>query len=78
MTEHRHSKYVEGCYRCELGRDEAHAALIEERDELLARAEQLEEALRRIKAAVGTSTQAYKWASIALATALAPPAEPEQ
>lgn len=23
MTQHFHSEYVDGCYRCELGRDEA-------------------------------------------------------
>jgi hypothetical protein len=33
MTTHDHTSYVPGCYRCELGRDEAFAGVAEERDE---------------------------------------------
>jgi hypothetical protein len=36
MTPHDHTTRVPGCYRCELGQDEAMTALVEERDELLA------------------------------------------
>jgi hypothetical protein len=34
MSAHTHTTPVPGCYRCELGRDEAMSALAEERDEL--------------------------------------------
>ena len=37
MTAHLHSSYVEGCYRCELGKDEAAAAEAHLRDELATR-----------------------------------------
>ena len=30
MTQHEHIKAVEGCYRCELGRDEAMSSVVEE------------------------------------------------
>lgn len=33
MTPHNHSKFVPGCYRCELSRDEATADLIEQVEE---------------------------------------------
>ena len=35
MSEHKHDVRVAGCYRCELGADEAIAALTAERDEAL-------------------------------------------
>lgn len=35
MTPHDHRTFVPGCYRCELGRDEAHDAEVEELRELL-------------------------------------------
>jgi hypothetical protein len=30
VTPHDHQQYVEGCYRCELGRDEAESAVEDE------------------------------------------------
>ncbi|PTL55738.1 hypothetical protein [Paraconexibacter algicola] len=39
MTAHDHRTFVPGCYRCELGRDEAMDALVAERDEALAEVE---------------------------------------
>lgn len=46
MTQHDHSEYMPGCYRCELGRDEAMHAVATERDELEAESDRLREALR--------------------------------
>lgn len=37
MTAHDHSKFVEGCYRCDLGRDEVLANEVGEAMEPLAR-----------------------------------------
>ena len=34
MNYHDHTTFVAGCFRCELGRDEAMHAIVEERDEL--------------------------------------------
>jgi hypothetical protein len=34
MSEHTHERFVSGCFRCELSREEAFDTLVEERDEL--------------------------------------------
>ena len=46
MTEHLHSERVPGCYRCELGIDEAMSALALERDEAVEMATQAVAMLR--------------------------------
>ncbi len=47
MSYHDHTMFVAGCFRCELGRDEAMHAIVEERDELEAEVERLRETIRR-------------------------------
>lgn len=54
MTAHDHTTYVPGCYRCELGRDEARDA---ERDELREALEQAESVLRRAQPYIGLLRQ---------------------
>ena len=45
MTEHLHSTYQDGCYRCALSREEAHDSMIEELAELRAVVEAVGDAL---------------------------------